>query len=336
MRATGSWRRLGGTRTRFWSGVLLGVISLYLAARGLDFHAVSRVLVAIHLPYVVLALLIYGLTQLVKAVRWRWLLSTRPVSLSLRQLADLIVIGQAVNLLIPARLGDLARAYLAGDEAHASKAYMLGTIAAEKLLDLVALAVLMMTLVPFIALPAWLTARQGPVLAATATVALAIAALLLGRRAWVGLAGRALARLLGPPGERWQTRLQAGLDGLAALGRPGALWAIWWWTLVAWALMVLTNVALFLAFDLPAAFLPAAFLLVVLQAGVAVPATPGRVGVFDYLCVLALTVFAVAAPVALGYAIVLHLMVVGASSAWAALALWQRSWSLQQVAALDT
>jgi glycosyltransferase 2 family protein len=336
MKATSTWRRLIGSRWQFWFGMLLGVAALYLAARGLDFRLVGQVLASVRLPYVLAALLVYLFTQVVKAIRWRWLLSTRPVEFNLHQLSDLLVIGQAVNLLIPARLGDLVRAYLAGEEGNASKTYILGTIAAEKLIDLVALAVLILALLPFIALPTWLAARQGPVILAAVAMALAVAGLILGRSQLAGWASRALGRLPGRAGERWQARLVAGLDGLAALGQRSAALAVWWWTVVTWLLATLTNLLLFMAFNLPPAILPALFLLVVLQANVAVPSAPGRIGVFHYLCVLALGVFGVPSPVALGYGVVLHLIVVGGSSAWAALALTQRSWGLQQLAIWDT
>lgn len=53
----------------------------------------------------------------------------------------------------------------------------------------------------------------------------------------------------------------------------------------------------------------AAFLLVVLQVGVAVPSGPGRIGVFQYLTILALSLFAVASEKAFAVGIVLYLTV---------------------------
>ncbi len=73
--------------------------------------------------------------------------------------------------------------------------------------------------------------------------------------------------------------------------------------------------------------------LAVLQGGVAVPSTPGKIGVFHYLCILALSIFGVPAAVGLGYGLILHVLVIGGISAWAALALWQRSLNLRQLTA---
>lgn len=326
----GSGRRFGA-RAQTWLGVALGLAALYLAARGLDFGQVGQSLAGVRWPYVLLSLVVYLLTQIVKAIRWRWLLAGLPARVSLARAAGLLVAGQAANLLLPARVGDLMRAYLAGEEAGISKIYLLGTIAGEKLLDLVALALLGLLLAALMALPAWLAGPTEAVVITALATAAACGLLVAGRRLWLA----AVSRLLPRWSERWRQRLAAGIDGLAALAAPGARLAVGWWTLVAWLLAAVTNLVLFPAFNLPPAARPALFLLAVLQAGVAVPSSPGKIGVFHALCVLALGAFGVAGPVALGYGVVLHAIVVGSSSLWAALALWRRSWGLRRNWALD-
>ena len=99
-----------------------------------------------------------------------------------------------------------------------------------------------------------------------------------------------------------------------------------------WLVAGLTNYLLLLAFDLPASPLIAVFLLVVLQAGVAVPSTPGKIGVFHYLCMIGLSVFGVPPTVGLAYGLTLHALVVGGVSVWAAIAMWRRSWGLRRLA----
>ena len=218
---------------------------------------------------------------------------------------------------------------MAGEEANASKIYMLGTLAAEKLLDLVALAVLVVTLLPFMALPSWLAGRVAPLVIMALALAAGAVGLSGGQRLWLPVANRLLRVLPPPVAAVWQRRLAAGLDGLAALTTPSAAFAVWGWTLVAWCLATATNMALFLAFGLTAKVVPALFLLGVMQAGIAapLPSAPGKIGTFHYLCILALSVFSITGPVALGYALILHLVVIGASGLWAAIALWQRSWT---------
>jgi uncharacterized membrane protein YbhN (UPF0104 family) len=129
----------------------------------------------------------------------------------------------------------------------------------------------------------------------------------------------------------WQARVEAGLNGLAALGSRTVAAAIWGWTLLFWATAALSNLLLLLAFNLPPSPVMALVLLAVLQGGVAVPSTPGKIGVFHYLCILALSIFDVSGATALGYGLILHFLVVGGISGWAAVTLWRRSWNLRRL-----
>lgn len=324
-----SWR----VRAQVWLGLAVAAGTLYLAARAVDFDQLLAALAAVRLPFVGLAFITALATNVLKGMRWRALFHPRPVGLSLEQLSSLIVIGQAVNFFIPARLGELARAYLTGEEAGISKVYALGTIAAEKLIDIIVLAVLVVALLPFLALPDWLAGRLTPLLLTALAIVGGIIALTGGRHVLMRAIERTLARLPGGWGDRWQARIAAGLDGLNALGSRQAALAVWGWTALFWAVAAFTNYVLLLAFDLPASPLIAFFLLAVLQAGVAVPSTPGKIGVFHYLCILALGVFRIPATAGLAYGLTLHALVVGGVSVWAAIALWRRSWNLSRLVA---
>jgi len=335
MKRVEGWRRLF-FQAQIWLGLLLGVGALYLAGRAIDFRQLGQVWGDVRLGFVALTLVTSLLTPILKAVRWRWLFYPQRPALSLARLAGQVVIGQAINFMIPGRWGELARAYLAGDEAEISKAYVLGTLAAEKLLDLVVLALLVVAMIPFIALPDWLATRVGPVVITALVVTAGAAALLGGRDLWLKIADWALRLLPTAAATRWRGRILAGLNGLTALRDPRAAVAIWGWTAVFWLMAATTNWLLLLAFDLPPSPLIALFLLAVLQGGVAVPSTPGKIGVFHYLCILALSVFGVPASSGFAYGLILHFLVIGGISLWAALALWRWSWNLRRLAAAST
>lgn len=319
-------------QAQIWLGLVLGLAALYFAARSFDFKALGRALGEVRLSLVALTFATSLLTPVLKTIRWRWLFYPERPALSTARLAGLIVIGQATNFLIPGRWGELVRAYLAGEEAQVSKWFVLGTLAAEKLLDLIVLAVLVVALIPFVVLPQALAARVDAVVLAALVVTLAALALLGGRAAWLRLAERALHLLPPAAAARWRRRIEAGLDGLAALGNRRAAAAIWGWTLLFWLMAAVTNLVLLLAFDLPLSVVMALLVLAMLQGGVAVPSTPGKIGVFQLLCVLALSVFGVPEATGLAYGLVLHVLVVGGITAWAALALWQRSLNLRRLA----
>ncbi len=315
-----------------WLGLALGIAALVLVARSIDFSLLAAALRSVRWPYVVLTLACSLLSPVVKAQRWRRLFHPQPITAGGGRLADLVVIGQAINFLIPGRWGELVRAYLAGDELSLSKWFVLGTLAAEKLVDLIVLALLVVAILPFVVLPAELAAQVEVVVLTALAVVVGTVALLGGRTLWLRLADWGLRLLPEGMAVRWRARIVAGLDGLSALGSRRAALAVWGWTLLFWVVAWATSFWLLLAFDLPASPLIALLLLVVLQGGVAVPSTPGKIGVFQLLCMVTLAVFGIAEPVGLAYGMVLHVVVVGGVTVWAALALWRRSWNWRRLA----
>jgi uncharacterized protein (TIRG00374 family) len=321
--------RWGIGRWRVWAGLLLGILMLLFAMRQVDMRGVWTSLSDIQPLFLVLTLLTVLVTPVVKAARWRVLFYPQRPAAGLVPLSSLIVIGQAVNFFVPGRWGELVRTYLGGEELGIGKSYVLGTIAAEKLLDLVMLALLAAVLVPMVALDRRTWQSTSAIVAAVAVV-LVVGLFLAGRRVWLRWAEKVLVRFSPAAGQRWQGRLQSLMDGLSVLSAARAAPAIWGWTLVCWLLAGLTNWFLLMAFGLAPDWLAAMFVLVVLQGGVAVPTTPGKIGVFQYLCVAALAVFGVDAAVGFGYGLVLYALIVGVMAVWAALALWQRSWGLQR------
>ena len=59
--------------------------------------------------------------------------------------------------------------------------------------------------------------------------------------------------------------------------------------------------------------------------GVAVPSAPGKLGVFHYLCTVALSIFGVERSGAIAYAVLLHALVFSPLSLLGALSVWWES-----------
>jgi uncharacterized membrane protein YbhN (UPF0104 family) len=134
-----------------------------------------------------------------------------------------------------------------------------------------------------------------------------------------------------PVWREWLVRqARHGLDSLNVIHRPRLLIGSLGWSLLGWALSALTNYLVFLSLGLALPIWASLLILVVLQVGTAVPSSPGRIGVFQYLVILALSVFAVNKDVALGYSILLYLVtyipiaLIGAYYLWREKITWQK------------
>ena len=315
-------------------GTLLSLLFLWLAFRRVDLQEVWGALREADPLLVALALFTFLVTQVVKSVRWKTLFYPEHRSRRLTKLLKVIVVGQMVNAAIPARLGEVARAYLLGKIERISTAYAFGTIVLEKALDSLMLLLLVLLISIFMPLPVWL--KGSSLVVSGGMVLLLIVMTLLSR--WEDRLPSWLDKVLGPGS--WLTRV--GVTGAvqrAALSlrplRSLRLNAqLWGWSLLNWLIMISTNVILLWAFGLHLPWTAAPVLLAILNIGIIVPSSPGRIGIFHYLCVLTLGLYNVEPSTALAYGIVLHALVYLPIFLFGAYFLWRENYDLSHLAEL--
>ncbi len=297
---------LKGTWARLVVGSALGLLALWLAARKVDWRVLWQALQNARYAYVGLALLVILVTLAAQTLRWRLLFYPDHKDLPWTHLFAGVVLAQMLNILVPARLGEVARIYSIESREHISRIRILSTIVVEKAVDLCAAAFAIALLLLTVSLPAWLRDSGEAFLLACALMLAAVLFLSL-RGDWLlRRLEHQLERIPGRWGEKISRLGRSTLDGLNAVrsGRVGFyLWAL---TFILLLLAAATNYLLFLAFGLHLPPIAALFLLIVLQVGIAPPSVPGKIGVFNYLVVLALSVYAVNTSVALSYSLVLY------------------------------
>jgi hypothetical protein len=304
-------------------GIALSLIFLALALRGVSLGDVWAALVQANPVYVLLALGASMAVNIVKAVRWRVILQPYAM-LPLRRLFAVLMIGQSINTFAPLRVGDVARAYLVEGVATATVLY---SVFIEKALDSLTLLALLLVVGVAMPLPAWL--KQSGILMSLALVAILLIVLLAGRNgkrlagagAWIESVAPALRRL------NLAQRVHSAADALGQLSRANVLAAVLAWTILSYALGIAANALLFPAMGLTLAdpALAATFLIIVLYLGAVAPSSPGKVGVFHYLCVISLALFGVDKTPALAYAVVLHLVAYGPPALLGAYYFWRES-----------
>ena len=284
----------------------LGLMALWLASRRVDWHVLWKALQTARYDFVGLAVAVILVTLVVQAMRWRLLFYPDHREIPWTHLFSGVVLAQMLNILVPARLGEVARIYSIESREHISRIRILSTIVVEKAVDLCAAASAIGLLLFTVSLPAWLRDSGVAFLLACALLLAAVIFLSLWGDRFLRWFERQLEKIPGRWGERVTRLGRSTLEGLNAVrtGRVGLL--LWGATFTLLLLAAATNYLLFLAFGL---FLPpiaALFLLIVLQVGIAPPSVPGKIGVFNYLVVLGLSVYSVNSSVALSYSIVLY------------------------------
>lgn len=315
-------------------GTLFSLFFLWLAFRSVNVQEVWHALMQADPLLVGLALLTFLLTQAVKAARWKTLFYPEHRARRLSKLLKVIVVGQMINAAIPARLGEVARAYLLGKIERIGTAYTFGTIVLEKALDSLMLLILVLLISIFMPLPGWL--KGSSLVVSGGMVVLLVVMTLLSR--WEDSLPSWLDRVLGS--RSWLTRVgvtgavQRAALSLRPLRSLRLNVQLWGWSLVNWLIMIATNVILLWAFGLHLPWTAAPLLLAILNIGIIVPSSPGRIGIFHYLCVLTLGLYDVGRSTALAYGIVLHGLVYLPIFLFGAYFLWRENYDLAHLAEL--
>lgn len=287
---------------RWPAGVLVGLALTWLLVRDVDLRAVAGRLAAARLEWIAAALFMTGLSLAAKTARWRTLFP-RDSGVRWLDLLGPLLVGQLVNTAIPVRVGEVARVS-AITGFRPSRVYTMSTIVAEKLVDGAQLGVL-----------AWLALALAPLPEAIRSSAIFVSAISMAILAlWAGtVALRPHQRLL-PSGLVPPIWMQKGLREAASairqLGDVKVLANLSGWSAVAYVAGIATNLACLqaLSFDLPWSASLAVF--VVVQFGGALPISPGRLGVFQGLCVAALAPYGANFESALSFGILLYGVVV--------------------------
>ncbi len=297
--------RLSG-QLRIWIGVLIGAVFLWWAFRQVE--DINRVLANLRQANYLLvlpAIGIFFLDVFFRSLRWQVLLSPMR-RLPVGELFRALVIGFTVNDVLPARLGELARAYLLGRRTGMSKSAVLATIVVERLFDGITMFILLAMVGLFTGLESdvRVAMRVAGVIFLGGAAVLVLAA--TGPKRALAVLGALLSPVPSPLRARALAVAERFIGGLAVLQSVRLIGLILLLSMAAWGLEALMYLLIGQGFNLgvrPTAYL---MMLAVVNLGTMIPGTPGYVGTFQGLSVFSLGLFGVAPDDALGYSFVLH------------------------------
>ena len=129
---------------RFWVALAVGVLLIALFLIATDLSEIADAFEDANYWYVAPAVVVLFLSFFLRCYRWSILM--RPVAaISPRRLFSYSIIGYMANNLIPARAGELIRAYVLGERERVSTMGTLGAIAVERLFDGCVLVLMLLT-----------------------------------------------------------------------------------------------------------------------------------------------------------------------------------------------
>ena len=315
-------------------GLGLTIAFVVLLVRSVDLAEVKAALVSANYLYVLPAAAVtlggYGL----RTYRWKRILTpTRDVPTT--RLFPVLIIGFATNNILPARVGELARAYALGRKEGISKTLTLASVVLERLLDGLTLVGYIAVLSLFFPLPGWGTDLAKLGVLVFLGLGIVVVVLLARERLALSLLEVGLRTLPEQIGKRLMGMAESGMLGLRVLRVPGELPTIAACSAAVWLCEAASYFLIIRSFNLPLGgtshLFAAVLVLVVVNLGIMVPSAPGYIGTFHFFVVLALSAFGVGREAALGVALVSHamqyVMITGLGLAF----LWRQQFSLSAI-----
>ncbi len=288
-----------------WAGIAVSFVFAYLAVRDIDTAALGDGLRRTSIWTLVPAVLMLAVAIYLRAVRWRILFSPayRPPT---RVVTGALLIGYLFNTILPARAGEAARVVILKQQAGTPRFETVGTVGAERALDVLVLLGLFFASAPFVPRTEWL----GRALALGAAGFVVLSVLLVA----FAIYGRRPARLLlrpltlvpGISRERTETGAANLVGGFSIFRRPGIAVRATALTALSWLLIAFSFWVVMLGFDLGVGFEAGVLVVVATNLSMVLPSGPAAVGVFEAATIVALATFGVDRTVALSYGIVMH------------------------------
>jgi len=306
------------TSTR-WRGIvatLIATLCLVVLAANTNPAELQRVANQVNYALLCAAIGVSAATVVTKGLRWSALYPAWARPDPVRAISG-VAAGQVANWAVPWRLGELLRVGLVAlpnvDARRRSFAAGAGVLLAEKGLDGVMLLATVALLVAVSGVPTWLsvTAVVVTLFGCAGGLALVVGLRRGSTPRWFeALTARLTGRL--PPGFAGLIDDAAGIrEGLSSWLSARFGIEVIGWSALSWGLGAVVNWVVFISVGInpvPAAGAALAVLAAVYGAAV-IPTIPGRLGVFQYACVLALGPFGVQVEQALVFSVGLYLAV---------------------------
>jgi uncharacterized protein (TIRG00374 family) len=252
----------------------------------------------------------------IRAPRWRVILPPTDPPIAFQPLWRAITIGQMVTNTLPLRAGEFARAYaLSRMERRVAFTTALASVVVDRVFDAIILLLLLVVAMVAPAFPAGAHVGNTPVDRLVIIPAIGVVIGLSGLFAivfkpelMISTFRRVAHRVIPALEERGASALDRFAHGLSVLRSPRRFALVLWWTLLHWLVCGLSFWLCFEAIGVQVPLTATLFALAVIAMGVAIPSTPGFVGVFEASALAALTVYGVPGDLAGAWAVVYHVI----------------------------
>lgn len=316
--------------------LLISAVCIYIAFRNVEFNQALQIFSheRVHLLPIAAFTFLCLAVMWIRAWRWRYLfLAEHRAGSSGLTTANLI--GFMSNNILPFRIGEMVRAWMARRKTRASLSYVIATLFVERLFDTLSLLLCLI-------LPVFFTPELPGVIRkiglAMSGVFLGALILLLLLRSKPHLAQKMISSPLRPflslqTFEKLEAVLHTFTEGLRVLRNGPVMLKVTLLSLFHWGAVLYSYHLALIGFSFTGLHWTAPMLtLGLVGMGVALPSAPAFVGPIHYAIIYSLSeIYGVPKSEATGFAVVMHLLMMGPITIVGLAMMWREGLSLQLI-----
>lgn len=282
-------------------GAALSVLLFYLAVRGLKLELILETLKKIHLKLLFVPLFFIILSCLISATKWSRIVG---YGVKIREAFVSLLIGLFINNVLPARIGEIVRAYVLSKKRSISFSYSVSTVLLDRFFDLVGLLLLTFVFFPRSTLPP----RISKILVALVAFMLVCVGILISATRENFLA-RVIERITKKGKRQPETVIKRILEiheNLKRINSPSNIFYLSFLSFFQWLCMSISLYLVIRAFDVSINPFYVPFVCALLNMGITFPSSPGYVGLYQFLLVYLLSLFGVSKHEGLSISLIYH------------------------------
>lgn len=283
------------------AGFIISIVLLYLSLRGIDYRQFAETIKRADIAYAFLPLMFIMTSISLCTLRWM-----RVVGYNTRfpDAFMALLIGLFINNVLPARIGEVARGYALSKRIGVPFTYAVSTVFIDRVFDLLGLLLITFIFFPGQALPAFVS-KALYVLVVIFSICVLLLFAISQEKAAETITGY-LHRHPKPLLNKLAKRISEIHENLRRIRTPGRLSLFVVLTLANWLSMAMALYFSLKTFGVSLPFVYVPFTCAILQMGLAVPSSPGYIGVYEFLLVTLLGIFGVPKYEAFAVAIFFH------------------------------
>jgi uncharacterized protein (TIRG00374 family) len=270
------------------AGFVISIILLYFSLKDIKYEEILLTLRKADFRFLFIPLVFIGFAVTLCSFRWSRITGS---SVQFRDAFIALLIGLFVNNVLPARIGEVARAYVLAKRKGISFTYGFSTVLVDRFFDLAGLLLLTFIFFPGHSLPH--AVSRGIYILVTLMIICIALIFVLSREKFADTIASGLRKIRRPLFSKLAHRVMAIQENLKRISSPFNLLCFVAISFTTWFAMSIALYFATLTLGIHVKFVYIPFVCALLNMGLTIPSAPGYVGVYQALLVYLLSIFGV-------------------------------------------